>query len=169
MTTLRHLQPSQARFFVGISRKSMNGGTYVSYALLTRPVLTDQCVDRALGRKWNMPVELAVDLVALALYDIVIYADDSTSMKYAENGSRIDDMKVVLERVTEVATLFDEDGTRQLACQYHTTRFIHRVLYAPALPNMLTWQNVCQTHCSQFYTVKHLTLHPLIRLMNEWY
>ncbi|KAL3155839.1 hypothetical protein ABBQ32_012849 [Trebouxia sp. C0010 RCD-2024] len=65
---------------------------------------------RALGRKWNMPVELAVDLVALALYDIVIYADDSTSMKYAENGSRIDDMKVVLERVTEVATLFDADG-----------------------------------------------------------
>lgn len=57
-----------------------------------------------------MPVELALDLVALALYDIVIYADDSTSMKYAENGSRIDDMKVVLERVTEVATLFDEDG-----------------------------------------------------------
>ena len=59
-----------------------------------------------------MPVELALDLVALALYDIVIYADDSTSMKYAENGSRIDDMKVVLERVTEVATLFDADGTK---------------------------------------------------------
>lgn len=57
-----------------------------------------------------MPVELALDLVALALYDIVIYADDSTSMKYAENGARIDDMKVILERVTEVATLFDDDG-----------------------------------------------------------
>lgn len=62
-----------------------------------------------------MPVELAVDLVALALYDIVIYADDSTSMKYAENGSRIDDMKVVLERVTEVATLFDADGMKLLS------------------------------------------------------
>lgn len=57
-----------------------------------------------------MPVDLALDLVALALYDIVIYADDSTSMKYAENGSRIDDLKMVLERVTEVATLLDEDG-----------------------------------------------------------
>lgn len=67
-----------------------------------------------------MPVELALDLVALALYDIVIYADDSTSMKYAENGSRIDDMKVVLERVTEVATLFDEDGTEHSFVVMHT-------------------------------------------------
>lgn len=57
-----------------------------------------------------MPVELACDLVALALYDIVVYADDSTSMKYAEGGSRIDDLKVILQRVAEVATLFDEDG-----------------------------------------------------------
>jgi len=65
---------------------------------------------RALAIKWRMPVELALDLVALALYDIVIYADDSTSMKYAESGARIDDMKVILERVTEVATLFDHDG-----------------------------------------------------------
>ena len=71
-----------------------------------------------------MPVELALDLVALALYDIVIYADDSTSMKYAENGSRIDDMKVVLERVTEVATLFDADGMKHsiaVWCCLHTT------------------------------------------------
>lgn len=77
-----------------------------------------------------MPVELALDLVALALYDIVIYADDSTSMKYAENGSRIDDMKVVLERVTEVATLFDEDGTEHslaLFCgpAYHSYTSLH--------------------------------------------
>ena len=60
-------------------------------------------------------MELALDLVALALYDIVIYADDSTSMKYAESGARIDDMKVILERVTEVATLFDHDGMSIIA------------------------------------------------------
>lgn len=29
-------------------------------------------------------MELAFDLASLALYDIVIYADDSTSMQYAE-------------------------------------------------------------------------------------
>lgn len=34
----------------------------------------------ALAQKWRMPTELAVDLAALALYDIVIYADDSGSM-----------------------------------------------------------------------------------------
>ena len=31
-----------------------------------------------------MPLELAFDLCTLALYDIAIYADDSTSMKFAE-------------------------------------------------------------------------------------
>lgn len=85
-------------------------------------------------------MELALDLVALALYDIVIYADDSTSMKYAENGSRIDDMKVVLERVTEVATLFDADGKRLMhlgLCNYivHTSPQIvmHITVIASAL------------------------------------
>ncbi len=69
-------------------------------------------------------MELALDLVALALYDIVIYADDSTSMKYAESGARIDDMKVILERVTEVATLFDHDGMSIIA--------FDRLAYTPA-------------------------------------
>jgi hypothetical protein len=80
---------------------------------------------RALAIKWRMPVELALDLVALALYDIVIYADDSTSMKYAESGARIDDMKVILERVTEVATLFDHDGMSIIAsdCLAYTPAF----------------------------------------------
>ena len=94
--------------------------TQVCNAFCTPPVnafvLTGHSVFRALAQRWRMPVELALDLVALALYDIVIYADDSTSMKYAENGSRIDDMKVVLERVTEVATLFDADGTKLSPC-----------------------------------------------------
>ena len=31
-----------------------------------------------------MPMELAFDLATLALYDIVIYADDSTSMQHSE-------------------------------------------------------------------------------------
>lgn len=39
---------------------------------------------RSIGSKWNMPMELAFDLCTLALYDIAIYADDSTSMKFAE-------------------------------------------------------------------------------------
>jgi len=57
-----------------------------------------------------MPVELATDLATLALYDIVIFADDSGSMVFEENGERIQDLKVILGRVAEVATMFDDDG-----------------------------------------------------------
>lgn len=57
-----------------------------------------------------MPVELAFDLAALALYDVIIYADDSGSMAFEEGGERIADLKLILGRVAEVATLFDDDG-----------------------------------------------------------
>ncbi|KAI8808122.1 hypothetical protein BJ742DRAFT_772442 [Cladochytrium replicatum] len=63
-----------------------------------------------LSRRWNMPLELALDLACLSLYDIVIYADDSGSMIFEEGGSRIDDLKFIATKVAEVATLFDQDG-----------------------------------------------------------
>jgi len=62
-----------------------------------------------LAARWRMPVELAVSLSALALYDIVIYADDSGSMTTGD-GERIEDLKLIVAKVAEVATLFDEDG-----------------------------------------------------------
>ncbi|DBA79815.1 hypothetical protein WJX77_002304 [Trebouxia sp. C0004] len=65
---------------------------------------------RQLAQRWNMPLELAYDLATLALYDIVIYADDSGSMIFEEGGERIDDLKLILAKVAEVATLFDDDG-----------------------------------------------------------
>eukprot|EP00891_Asterochloris_glomerata_P001236 jgi/Astpho2/1236/Aster-07086 len=64
----------------------------------------------ALAQRWNMPRELAYDLAALALYDIVIYCDDSGSMIFEENGERINDLRLILGRVSEVATMFDDDG-----------------------------------------------------------
>lgn len=57
-----------------------------------------------------MPKELAIDLAGLALYDTVILADDSSSMSFEEQGERIDDLKLILNKVAEVATLFDQDG-----------------------------------------------------------
>ena len=39
-------------------------------------------------------LQMAYDLATLALYDIVIFADDSGSMVFEENGERIDDLKV---------------------------------------------------------------------------
>jgi len=51
-----------------------------------------------------MPLELATDLTSLALYDIVIYADDSGSMIFEEGGDRINDLKLILGRVAEVCS-----------------------------------------------------------------
>ena len=98
-----------------------------------------------------MPVELALDLVALALYDIVIYADDSTSMKYAENGARIDDMKVILERVTEVATLFDHDGTLHHGLCFLVTQLLR-------CPSLLLHVLTC---CELYKRLAYLTNHSI--------
>ena len=57
-----------------------------------------------------MPKELALDLASLALYDIVLFVDDSGSMAFEENGERIDDLKLISSKVAEVATMFDDDG-----------------------------------------------------------
>lgn len=65
---------------------------------------------RKLGAEWEIPHEIATDLAALALYDIVLYCDDSGSMRAEENGERIDDLKLILERAAGVSTLFDDDG-----------------------------------------------------------
>ena len=46
----------------------------------------------------------------LALYDVVIYIDDSGSMSFEENGERIKDLQLIMQRVVFAATLFDEDG-----------------------------------------------------------
>jgi len=40
----------------------------------------------------------------------VIFIDDSGSMQFEENGERIKDLRLILERVASTATLFDEDG-----------------------------------------------------------
>lgn len=55
-------------------------------------------------------MELAYSLATLALYDIIIYADDSGSMAFEEGGERIQDLKLMVGRVADVATLFDDDG-----------------------------------------------------------
>eukprot|EP00891_Asterochloris_glomerata_P006504 jgi/Astpho2/6504/Aster-06964 len=70
---------------------------------------------RSLAQRWRMPLEMALDLAVLGLYDIFIYADDSSSMKYVDKGERIDDLNAIVEKVTEVATLFDDDG---ITCRF---------------------------------------------------
>lgn len=63
-----------------------------------------------LCQAWRIHREIGQDIVKLALYDIVLYIDDSGSMAFEENGERIDDLKLILQRVAFAASLFDDDG-----------------------------------------------------------
>ncbi|GAB7357837.1 hypothetical protein MBLNU230_g0008t2 [Neophaeotheca triangularis] len=63
-----------------------------------------------LCQAWRIPKEIANDIVRLALYDVVLYIDDSGSMSFEENGERIKDLQLILSRVAFAATLFDDDG-----------------------------------------------------------
>lgn len=44
---------------------------------------------QTLASTWNLPLEVASDLARLALFDVILYLDDSGSMAFEENGSRI--------------------------------------------------------------------------------
>ncbi|KAK7557553.1 putative RfeF [Phyllosticta citricarpa] len=63
-----------------------------------------------LCQRWRLPQEIGNDIVKLGLFDIILYIDDSGSMQFEENGERIKDLKLILERVAFAATLFDDDG-----------------------------------------------------------
>jgi len=56
--------------------------------------------------------EIGQDIVKLALFDIILYIDDSGSMAFEEGGERIADLKVILSRVAFAAALFDDDGVQ---------------------------------------------------------
>ncbi|OAG20638.1 hypothetical protein CC77DRAFT_1061217 [Alternaria alternata] len=60
-------------------------------------------------QRWRIQKEISNDIVKLALYDVVLYIDDSGSMQFEEEGSRIKDLRLILERVSFAATLFDND------------------------------------------------------------
>ncbi|KAH8744270.1 hypothetical protein F5883DRAFT_29282 [Diaporthe sp. PMI_573] len=70
----------------------------------------------SLCQSWQIPLEVGKDIVRLALFDIVIYVDDSGSM-LPKGGKRARDMMRVLSRAAAAATLFDPDGV--------TVRFIN--------------------------------------------
>ncbi|KAL1953097.1 hypothetical protein VTO42DRAFT_3598 [Malbranchea cinnamomea] len=78
--------------------------------------VVDQIVSRItnevdqLCTTWRVPREVGQDIVKLALFDIILYIDDSGSMQFEENGERIKDLKLILSRVAYAASLFDEDG-----------------------------------------------------------
>ena len=60
--------------------------------------------------EWRLEEENASDLVKLALFDVVLYIDDSGSMAFEEHGERIVDLKAMLSRIAFATSLMDEDG-----------------------------------------------------------
>ncbi|GAA6039352.1 hypothetical protein JCM8097_002812 [Rhodosporidiobolus ruineniae] len=69
--------------------------------------------------EWRLPMEIAMDLAKLALFDVILFLDDSGSMAFEENGSRIDDVKLIASRAATAAALFDQDGIQILLMNGH--------------------------------------------------
>ncbi|WVF68316.1 hypothetical protein IAT40_003081 [Kwoniella sp. CBS 6097] len=63
-----------------------------------------------LSTNWKLPVELASDLVKIALFDVVVLVDDSGSMAFEQGGERIEDLKMILGKIAFACALFDHDG-----------------------------------------------------------
>lgn len=63
---------------------------------------------QTLANEFKINKEVAIDLYQLALYDVVILADDSGSM--AMHDGRIEELNVVAEKIASVASRFDVDG-----------------------------------------------------------
>ncbi|KAL2048215.1 hypothetical protein N7G274_000126 [Stereocaulon virgatum] len=79
--------------------------------------------------RWRLPLEMGQDLAKLALFDVVLYIDNSGSMQFEEQGERINDLRQVLTHVVDVVRLFDADG--------FTIRFMNGELKGdPALENV---------------------------------
>ncbi|KAL8715295.1 MAG: hypothetical protein Q9225_006439 [Loekoesia sp. 1 TL-2023] len=60
--------------------------------------------------RMKVPREVGQDLVKLALFDIVLYIDNSGSMVFEENGQRVEELKNIIRSTVYAATLFDDDG-----------------------------------------------------------
>lgn len=68
----------------------------------------------AIAAKRKIPLELAFDFAALAVVDIYFYLDDSGSIAFDEewnpSSEKMDDLKLILSRVADIASMFDDDG-----------------------------------------------------------
>ncbi|KAK4702863.1 hypothetical protein P7C70_g3348, partial [Phenoliferia sp. Uapishka_3] len=76
---------------------------------ISQKVVREQSLQR-IAQQWQIPIEAAIDLVRLALFDIILYCDDSGSMSFEEKGSRIEDLKMIVSRTAYAASFFDQDG-----------------------------------------------------------
>jgi len=81
---------------------------------------TDSRLDQAAGVaaanidqvciNWRLAKEMGQDLAKLALFDVVLYIDNSGSMVFDEGGKRIEELRLMLNYVVSIVKLFDSDG-----------------------------------------------------------
>lgn len=63
-----------------------------------------------LTHEWSVPMEVAADVMKLALFDVILYVDDSGSIEFEEKGLRKDQLRQILGIVATAAATFDQDG-----------------------------------------------------------
>lgn len=63
-----------------------------------------------LMHEWHVSLEIAMDIIKLALFDVILYVDDSGSIEFEENGVRKDQLRNIISTVATAASTFDEDG-----------------------------------------------------------
>ncbi|KAJ5661825.1 uncharacterized protein N7477_009441 [Penicillium maclennaniae] len=63
-----------------------------------------------LTNEWSVPMEVATDVMKLALFDVILYVDDSGSIEFEEKGLRKDQLRQILGIVATAASTFDQDG-----------------------------------------------------------
>lgn len=50
---------------------------------------------QGLARDWQLPMEVAIDIIKISLFDTIILVDDSGSMAFEENGERIESVSTI--------------------------------------------------------------------------
>lgn len=60
-----------------------------------------------LANEWDLPDPFALDLVRLALFDIILLVDDSSSMR---GGNNLREMRDICSEIAFAASLFDPNG-----------------------------------------------------------
>jgi hypothetical protein len=110
-----YLQPIKRRIDMTIIEKNLqhfypqNSPQYTT--LLNRVSNIDFAT---IASKRQIPMELAFDFAAMSLFDTVVFIDDSGSMNFNEfwqpSSEKIEDLKLILGRITDIATQFDDDG-----------------------------------------------------------
>lgn len=84
-----------------------------------------------------MPVELALDLAVLALYDVCVYVDDSASMKVCGFWCCLRFAAVALEA----------PALRAIVLSGHHQHIVAAVAVLPEAPFHPSWPPASQRHC----------------------